>query len=169
MVESAFARVFFCACISQVVEEVFTDGITYERTMLQMQREKWLAPTICYQVNSRTDLSTVPTVAREYSLRQLNKVVNNEERNELVVQTYHELFPGRQALVFCCSLDHVHSLEKQFIASGVKAAAIVGTTAKDTREEVLQGFRAGTIQVCWLNFASLPCHPMLYLALPCHS
>jgi len=126
---------------------VFTDGIVYERTMLDMQRKEWLAPTICYQVNSTTDLRTVPTVGREYSLRQLNKVVNNTERNELVVQTYLELFPGRQALVFCCSLDHVRSLERGFKSAGVAAAAVLGSTEGMERAKVLKDFKDGRVQV----------------------
>eukprot|EP00873_Tetraselmis_striata_P043539 jgi/Tetstr1/463803/TSEL_008618.t1 len=126
---------------------VFRDGIVYERTMLEMQRAGWLAPTICYQVTSATDLDAVPTLRGDYSLRQLTEAVNTVERNELVVRSYVGKFLGQQALVFCCGLEHVASLVGQFASAGVAAAAVMGSTPGEDRKDILRRFKSGDIQV----------------------
>ena len=58
----------------------------------------------------------------DYDEIELAKVVNDPERNKLVVEKYLEL-GGGQALVFGASVKHAQDLAGAFLARGVKAAA----------------------------------------------
>ena len=107
-----------------------------------------------YRISSTTDLSRVRTTAGDYNLKDLSAAVNNEERNNLIVETYLRKFHGKQALVFATDLDHVERLTEQFNKVDVKTASVTGDLDKNIRRGVIEDFKSGKIQIV-VNYGCL--------------
>jgi len=88
-------------------------------------------------------------------------------KNQEIAQDPVDLYLGRfmggtpldnsfsaKALVYAGSVQEAHELAKRFVACGVNAAAIDGTTKSELRDEVLQRFASGEIRVL-VNMAVL--------------
>lgn len=123
------------------------DKVVYQRTMIDMAREKWLVPAVSYRISSNTDLSRVKTTAGDYNLKDLAQAVNNEERNTLIVETYLRKFRDQQALVFATDLDHVRRLTEQLQAAGVKAEGVTGDLPRDERRRITEDFKSKRLDV----------------------
>jgi superfamily II DNA or RNA helicase len=71
----------------------------------------------------------------------LDRLINCEPRNQLVVDKYVEHCGHRPALVFCASIQHSKDMADRFVAAGVKAAAVWGTMPRQDRESLITTFR----------------------------
>jgi len=63
------------------------------------------------------------------------------------VDAYRKHAPGTSAIVFCHSVKAAHDAAETFRAAGYTAAAIDGTTEPEIRDDVLERFKAGRLEV----------------------
>jgi superfamily II DNA/RNA helicase len=108
--------------------------------------EGYLCDIQAYQVDTGADISGVRVQAGEFVASQIEEATDNEERNNVVVNAYMRYSRG-QALAFCGGVQHAHHLAATFAAAGIKARAVDGGTPKHQREEIIQQFSDGEIQV----------------------
>lgn len=128
--------------IDQIFEEV-----TFNYGIVEGIQDGWLSRIRAFRINTATDLSQVKTTAGDFNVGELGETVNNEERNKLVVKTYLEKTPNKQALCFAVDVAHTEELCNEFLKNGINASFVVGSTDKEIRKQRLQDFYDKKIQV----------------------
>lgn len=106
-----------------------------------------LVPIRCLRVRTSVDLSHVRFNQIQYNRRDLEDRVTIPARDRLIVDTYQQYVPGRQAVAFCVNVRHGESLAALFRAAGVSAHAVSGQMPGAEREEVLGRYRDGSVNV----------------------
>ena len=129
------------------LDDIF-DEIVYERTMVDLIEEGWLAPPRAYRFTSSADLSTVRIVGGDYEAKGLSSAINVDARHEVALRAYLDPEVGagtRKNLVFCVDIAHAEALASYFCTHGVEARAV--HSKSEDREELLAGFRRGDFKV----------------------
>ena len=103
---------FTATPFNQQLKSIFTDFI-YQKDILSLIDEGYLCSPRCFTVSTNTDLSGVKTVGGEYVQSQLSDVVDNAERNAIIVKAYKDYVEKRKhCLVFATSIEHAENLTK---------------------------------------------------------
>jgi ATP-dependent helicase IRC3 len=114
-----------------------------------MIEENWLSDVVFTTVEMKADLTKVAAGATgDFQTSALSKVINTEETNELLVQTWTTKARGRNStLIFCVDLSHVSSLTAKFRAYGIDAQFVTGDTPGKIRSARIDAFRNGEFPV----------------------
>lgn len=124
------------------------NGFVYKKDILSLINEHYLCEPRCYRINSQTDISNVKTVGGEFVQNQLEEVIDNKERNILIVKSYKEYASDRKhCIVFATGIEHARNLAECFNINGIKAKSIDSTLNKDERSEILKEFKEGQFPV----------------------
>jgi superfamily II DNA or RNA helicase len=126
--------------------EIFPD-IVYSMDARKAIEDGYLVPVRSYAVNTLTDLDSVSSRAGDFVLGQLAEAVDNEERNQAVLDAYRSMVPGKKTLVFTASVEHARNVAALFKEAGIKAAFASGETPQAERESIVSGFRGNKIDV----------------------
>ena len=124
------------------LEEVF-ELIVYQRSILEMIKDKYLVPFIGYRINTDIDLINILNDRLEFNTDLLSEAVNIESRNALVARSIQELARDRRTIVFCVTVVHAVNMARALNTLGVPSAVIYGDMPKDKRSEVLRLFKTG--------------------------
>lgn len=108
--------------------------------------ENLLAP-IRYFAPQIQDLSGVATVAGDYSRSAASAVMDKPSVTGCAVSHYRKLAHGRQAIAFCCSIEHAQHTAAQFQAAGYRAVAISGESDSMERRRALADLKTGRLDV----------------------
>jgi superfamily II DNA or RNA helicase len=127
------------------------ETVAYQRTILDMLMEGYLADIKGLRIDTKVDLSGVKIVAGDFDEKELNRRVNNEERNNIIVNAFIEHCPKRNAIAFAASIAHAENLAEVFKKHGVASEAVSGKTPHRIRKKLLQDFHYGKIQVLTNN------------------
>ena len=129
--------------MGQVFDEV---AFVYE--IQDAIRDGWLCPIRIKQVIvGAIDLSGVSTVAGDLNQGELDAVMSAEEALHGMVKPMVELSGSRPTIAFCTSVDGAHRAAE--ICNRYKpdsARAVDGTTATDTRRQLLRDHNEGRYQ-----------------------
>lgn len=130
--------------------------IIYQKTLLDMIMKDYLIEPKALMITTNTNISNVKTVAGEFNQKQLEQVVNNEERNKLIVEAYKKYASDRKStIVFATGIDHSRALSEIFNEYGIYCKSIDSTLEKEDREKILQEFKSGKLPVlCNCNILS---------------
>lgn len=114
-----------------------------------MIEENWLSNVVFTTVEMKTDLTKVASGANgDFQASALSRMINTDETNELVVQTWTTKATGRDStLIFCVDLSHVTSLTARFRAHGIDAQFVTGDTPSKIRSARIDAFRNGDFPV----------------------
>ena len=93
------------------------------------------------------DLSGVKTRAGDYAEDDLEGVMNQPQLVGDIVQHYARHAADRQGIVFATRVRHSIALAEEFTRAGFSAFHIDGTTPTAERDELMEAFRAGDLQV----------------------
>jgi len=122
------------------------DKIICEKSILEMINKNYLCEPKAKYVYSDTDLSNVKTVAGEFNQRQLEETVNNDNRNNIIVNAYLKYAKDRKStIVFASGIDHARDISQAFNDSGIKCAYVDSTIEDDKREEIITSFKDGKL------------------------
>jgi superfamily II DNA or RNA helicase len=118
----------------------------------EMVDDGWLARPHLFTVTTHTSLRDVKTRAGDYVEGDLAKVIDNTDRNQLVLSaaneaadmlaTYHNQKVAR-GVCFTVSVEHAHSMAALFAADGWEAYAIDGSTPIPERRHADERLRHG--------------------------
>lgn len=125
--------------LSDIFEEV-----SYYKTILDLWEERWLCEARAYHVLTNTDISDVKKSGPDFSLSHLAGKVNTHARNSAIVSAWRQHVakdPRYSTLVFAVDVQHVKNLTATFRQSGVEAHYVDGSTPKEERFDLLEGFR----------------------------
>lgn len=123
------------------------DEIVYFKPMKELIEEGWLVDFVGYRLATGTDISKVGVNAGDYKVGELSEAVNTPSRNRYAVAAYKELAPGSKAMAFCVDVQHAKDVAKTFRKAGITSYEVVGTTPPDVRQQRLDDFSDGSIQV----------------------
>ena len=85
----------------------------------------------------------------------INKLASDDARNlEIVKRVQEEVAEGRRILLFGCSVDHSKFITSILLYLGISAGHVDGTTDTARREDLIQGFKSGGVDVL-CNFGVL--------------
>lgn len=116
--------------------------ITYSDALKQghLVQPRYYAPTT-------PDLSGVTVRAGDYAEDELEQVMNKPQLVGDIVQHYARHAADRQGIVFATRVRHSIALAEEFTRAGFSAFHIDGTTPTEERDEYMEAFRAGELQV----------------------
>lgn len=83
----------------------------------------------------------------DFNQRELEEAIDNEARNQRVVEGYLEHAAGRRAIAFCVSINHAQRLAQAFEEFGIPAGTVDGETPLTERKKLYQQLRSGEIKV----------------------
>ena len=106
-----------------------------------------LVPIRCVRVQTNIDLSKVRYNQVQYNRRDIEEIIAIPARDRLIVETYVRHVPGRKAVAFAVNVRHGQDLAEEFRRSGVAAASVSGRMSNREREQHLQAFAEGRLQV----------------------
>ncbi|NRU52499.1 DEAD/DEAH box helicase [Clostridium beijerinckii] len=155
------------------MKKLYSDFI-FTKDIESLIQEGYLCEPRCYKASTNTDISGVKTVGGEFVQSELERVVNNEDRNLIVVKSYLEKCKNRKVICFASGIDHANNLAECFRVNGVKAKSIDSTLDSDDRKKVLEEFKNGEIDViCNVNILTTgfdePATSCIILASPTNS
>lgn len=129
------------------LDDIF-QTIAYSVPMSALVDLGQLARPIGIRIGTSVDLTGIATRQGDFATGQLEQVVNTPERNQLVVDAYLKHAKGRKrAIAFCVDVAHVEALCETFLANGVNAESIIGTTDKAARADIYHRFKLGETNV----------------------
>ena len=128
------------------LDQVF-DEIVYERGLMRLIGDGWLAPLRGYRIATAADLRGLAGSGDDFQIDALAEVVDIEDRNALVARSIQELARDRRTLAFCVTVRHARNLCRALNAIGVPAGLVHGQMRPEDRARVLVDFRLGRLQV----------------------
>ena len=93
------------------------------------------------------DLTGVKTKMGEFDQAQIEEIMSEPTITGNALKGYQDNLPGKRALGFAVSVKHSQILTAAFVAAGVPAAHVDGTTPKAERLMNMAAFRQGTVKV----------------------
>ena len=123
------------------------EEIVYHKDIQWMIDEGYLCRITGRRVSTGTDLSAVRSKMGDFQEWDLAQAVNNTGRNGIAVKSYIEFAKGKKCLAFAVDTDHTRSLRDAFLAHGIPAEMITGTTDRSERGKILSDFKSGAIRV----------------------
>jgi superfamily II DNA or RNA helicase len=91
------------------------------------------------------DLSGIRTRAGDYANDQAAAAMDRPTVTGDAIAHYQRLAAGQQAIAFCCNIAHAESVCAAFLAAGIRAVLLLGTTTD--RDQVVADFGAGLVQI----------------------
>jgi ATP-dependent helicase IRC3 len=130
------------------LEAVF-DELVYSRTIREMMEEGYLAPVRGQRIHTGSDITQVGTRAGDYVESQLSEAINNQPRNDLIVQAFADYGERRQTLVFCVDVKHTIDVCEAFRESGYSADWVVGNKRdmERPRADVIADYKDGKTNI----------------------
>ena len=83
----------------------------------------------------------------DYKESEMMGVMDRDYIRAGILSSYQKFAAGKKGIVYTISRDHNTHLAAEFNAAGIKSAAIDSETPKEKRDELVQKFRRGEIQV----------------------
>ena len=152
------------------------DEIVFSYGIVPAIEDGWLCRLSAIRVQTETSLADVRTRAGEYVANDLSEAVNNELRNDMIVDAWDEHCRGERhsTMVFCVDVKHVYDIIDAFKSRGIDARGADGTTNKDERREMVQGFRDRKFPVLvncglWTEGSDFPAMDAIIMARPTQS
>ena len=83
----------------------------------------------------------------DYAEQEMERVCNNDRIRAQVLETYQKYADGKKGIVYTINKRHNKNLCEEFNSHGIKAVAIDSDTPKDIRQEYINDFKKGKIQI----------------------
>jgi superfamily II DNA or RNA helicase len=123
------------------------DKLVYSLPFPRAVQAGWLVDFVPYRVQSSTSIAGVKTTAGDFAAGELERAVNTDERNSLIVQAWLKLGENRRTIAFAAGVEHAYGLAALFREAGVVAEAVCGETPLKERREILERLRTGQTRV----------------------
>lgn len=115
------------------------DDIVTGKSIKWLTDHHFLAPFHYYGLGD-IDRSKLRKSNGDYSSESMDQAISHEIYGHIVEQ-YQRLAKGKQAVVYCHSIESAKKVTEQFSKVGISAAEIDGDTDSQVRDELVQKFR----------------------------
>lgn len=100
-----------------------------------------------YYAPTLVETDGLRTVAGDYVVSDLEKLMNERAIYGNVIQTYRRLADGELSICYCVSVRHATETALAFNKAGIRSEAISGQTPNGERQRIMGAFRRGEIRV----------------------
>lgn len=115
------------------------DDIVTGKSIKWLTNHHFLAPFHYYGLGD-IDRSKLRKSNGDYSSKSMDQAISHEIYGHIVEQ-YQRLAKGKQAVVYCHSIESAKKITQQFEQAGITAAEIDGNTEVALRDELVKKFR----------------------------
>lgn len=112
----------------------------------ELIRRGFLADYRCFN-KPLIDRSKLKTRIGDFTAESIEMEAARNNVYGKAVELYRKLVDGRQAIVYCASINHSQSVLEAFRQTGINAAHLDACTPKDERAAIIERFRTGDIKV----------------------
>jgi len=126
--------------------EIFGE-ITYEKNVIELITNGDLCNIIGYKVKTGQTIKKInKQLDHDFTFVDL-KLLDNETRNKILINTYLKNCKNKKTLVFCLNISHSEYIAKTLRDNGIKSECIHGKLSEKVRSEILTRFSLGEIEV----------------------
>ena len=100
-----------------------------------------------YAPPMQADLSGLKIRAGDYQSEQVAALMDKPQIIGDAIEHYLKLAKGKQAIAYCASISHSIHTAEEFCKAGVYAMHVDGTTPNQKRDQIMDDFKQGKIQV----------------------
>lgn len=93
------------------------------------------------------DTSTLKMSMGDFNKTQLSELMDKPTIVGSAVSEYKRHLNGKQAAVYCVSVEHAQNTAAEFRARGISSACIYGGMKTDERRDIVDNFRKGRLKV----------------------
>lgn len=115
------------------------DDIIVGKSIKWLTQHHFLAPFHYYGLGD-IDRSKLRKSNGDYSSQSMDEAISHQIYGH-IVQQYQRLASGKQAAVYCHSIESAKKVTEQFTQAGITAAEIDGDTDSKVRDKLVQQFR----------------------------
>ncbi len=130
----------------QSVLEIFKES-AHRLSLKEAIKMGELVPIRCIRVKTNVNLGRVRYNAVNYVRKDLEEKIQVPARDKLIVDTYLEHVPNRKTVVFTINIEHGEKLAELFRSHGIPALAVSGRMPVKKRDEILDEFQNGNLNV----------------------
>ena len=119
--------------------------VAFETRLFDAIENRWLVPFQYFAIYDKTDYSSLQWTSRGYIERDLDNVLMQDTRAELIFNNLLKFLPATgkiKALAFCSSKSHADYMNRKFNelgkATGVISCSLFGESRLDEREEAMR-------------------------------
>jgi DNA repair protein RadD len=120
----------------------YFDRIIEGPQIAELIAQKYLTSTI-YYAPTDPDLRGVETRHGDYVIKQLSNRMNRPDLVGDIISNWHKFAQSRKTLVFSVDVAHSAHVMNEFVASGVRAEHVDGSTPIAEREAILSRLASG--------------------------
>ncbi|MBK9096882.1 MAG: DEAD/DEAH box helicase [bacterium] len=106
-----------------------------------------LSPFHYYGLFDNVDYTNVRQFNYGYSIKDLDKTLIIESRDNSILSKWKEYAEGFPTLAFCCSVNHARRIALSFNQAEIPAEIYVGTTPLDKRDRLIEALRYGDLKI----------------------
>ena len=129
------------------------DSMAYVYSLQEAMKDGWLCPAKFIRVDTGQDLGALKkktdehTGEKDFSAKELEKTINNQERNCRIVQSVYPYLNTRKFLAFCAGVNHAVDLANAFRIMGVPAWYVSGDMKLSDRRKLIAAHARGAFPV----------------------
>jgi len=105
----------------------------------------FLAPPVTY--GAREEIKGLKTKMGEYTDESLMNVFDKKKMYDDAISHYKQLAAGRKTICFNINISHSIKMKNAFLAAGISAEHLDGTTSDVDRKRILKAFKNGEFSV----------------------
>lgn len=117
------------------------DRVVYSLELPDAITRGYLVDIRALAVATGVDLDGVGATREDFKVGELAEAVNTTERNARIVKAYLDHAADRKGIVFAADVQHSKDLAESFLAVGVDARHVDGTTPSDERTGIFAWMR----------------------------
>lgn len=100
-----------------------------------------------YYAPTLVDTSGLRTVAGDYVVSDLERLMNERAIYGNVIESYRRFAPEERTICYCVSVKHARATAEAFNSAGIRAESISSGTPAGERRRIMDDFRSGRIIV----------------------
>jgi superfamily II DNA or RNA helicase len=100
-----------------------------------------------YYAPTLVDTSGLRTVAGDYVVSDLERLMNERAIYGNVIESYLRFAPGERSICYCVSVEHARATADAFNSAAIRAESLSAGTPAGRRREIMDDFRKGKITV----------------------
>ena len=117
-------------------------GITTKQLIFEgyLSEYRYFAPAVA-------DLSALKRKGRDFDAEQAGQLLSERAVFGDVIKHYRTHAYNLQAICYCTTIKHSQAMAMEFCSAGINAVHFDGETPKKQRDEIVQKYRSGEIQI----------------------
>jgi len=110
-------------------------------------KNNYLAPFKYFAPPMPIDLAEVKVKMGDYDQSEISIIMDKPHVTGKAIEHYKKLAEGKQAIIYCASLQHSKNTVDSFIAAGYNAAHVDGETPATNRKQSIADFKSGKLRI----------------------